>query len=79
MSPRCIFCGLNCYDPEVIDEKNQEDQVICEGKIIGNRCICVDCLYQLRRALGIEDIECEMYDEDILEGGEVKEDRWKLW
>ncbi|MFP4655426.1 MAG: hypothetical protein ACLFMM_07125 [Methanohalobium sp.] len=70
---------MNCCDPEVIDEKIQDDKTICEGKLIGNKYICVNCLYQLRIALGIENIECEMYDEDLLEGGELKKDRWELW
>ncbi len=79
MSPECMFCGVNCYDPEAVGGNIQESQNICEGKLVGKRLICANCLYQLRRVLGIEDLENEIFEEDILEGGEVKNDKWQLW
>ncbi len=50
----CIFCGKKCVEPEI--EGNYKENV-CEGRILGNSHICMECLAELKDLLGMEELE----------------------
>jgi hypothetical protein len=49
-----MFCGEECMESEI---EGRADDGIKEGRIIGSMHICIDCLEELREALGINDLE----------------------